>query len=364
MSETGLLAGPRGRRLCLEVAKELGGESVTLPLFWLARQHASEPGTMLAFVGDSSPEAVAEHREAMRAQTDAAQVSDLTAALVAVDPAAITGAVVAQAFARSVDMAMYWQPPDGDDTVAAMPEVIEALRPLAVAVQAHPSTAWWGAGVRAPQWAVQWDDVASTARLEIGTREDLDRWRDQVVAGEARAASDRPKDPGASYSGNWWSKPAFITAATAGDDSEGVPACISMVEDSLGWKEATAVEMTGTGRMCEIRGIDDWAELCRRYPLELTNEHRHDWYHVTGRDGVWVEPDWRAVAEDYDAVHLTAWAYLTGATREIVVDAERSSIIAGWGPDVTYWLTGTVRETGERVGWRRDPHGLTWMRAD
>jgi hypothetical protein len=51
------------------------------------------------------------------------------------------------------------------------------------------------------------------------------------------------------------------------------------------------------------------------------------------------------VSEAWDAVHLSGWGYLTAATREIAVDAEYSTVIAGWGPDETYWLTGLVRET-------------------
>ena len=50
-------------------------------------------------------------------------------------------------------------------------------------------------------------------------------------------------------------------------------------------------------------------------------------------------PDWAAVVETYDAVHLTTAAYLAGATRALAVDAETATMIAGWGPDATQWLT-------------------------
>lgn len=115
----------------------------------------------------------------------------------------------------------------------------------------------------------------------------------------------------------------------------------------------------------EVRNADDWAELCRRYPFEVTASRGHDWYRVTGRAGRWLLPDWGRVAQEWDAVHLTAWAYLTAATREIRVDDEYASVIGGWAPDETYWLTGRVRETGERrVRWSaRDPEG-PWRRAD
>lgn len=350
-----MLAGPRGRRLCLEVAGLLGGEAVTQVLFWLSHKHAANPGKVIGFGWKAT-------KRAVKKRTDAVTASDLAGAIAGIGLGGLDVEVIARAFENSADRAMYWQEPDGDDTVAALPEVVDALRPIAAAVEAHPSTAWWREGVRSPQWAVEWDDLESIGPVEIGGQEGLDRWRAGVVAGEARAASDRPKDPTASYGGSWWSKPSHVVMTT-GQDVAGVPACITMVEDGFGWMDAAAIRMGGAGTIFEIREPEDWAELCRRYPLETTNEHRHDWYRVTSRDGVWVEPDWRAVASDYDAVHLTAWAYLTGATREIVVDSERSSVIAGWGPDVTYWLTGRVRELGEVTRWHRDEQGEPWMRV-
>lgn len=126
-----------------------------------------------------------------------------------------------------------------------------------------------------------------------------------------------------------------------------------------------AIPVRGGGRALEIRDADDWAELCRRHPLEVTASRRHDWYRTTGRDRRWLLPDWSRVAEEGDAVHLTGWAYLTAATREIVIDDEHSSVIGGWGPDETYWLSGLVREVeGPRVHWLADAPEGPWRRAE
>lgn len=351
----GMLAGPRGRRLCLEVARELGGEAVTQPLFWLSHKHAANPGTIFGWGWEATPEGVA-------ARTDAVKPADLVGAIAAIEIGGLGSRIISVAFERSVDAAMYWQEADGDDVVAAFPEVIEALRPIAAAVEAMAETVWWREGVRSSQWALEWDTIESTAPVTHDGIDGLDKWRAQAIAQDVRAAAERPDDPAANWSGTWWNVPDHV-ACTTGEDAEGLPARLTLVEDGFGWTEATAIAMAGSGRVFEIREADDWAELCRRYPLELTDEHRHDWYRVTGRDGLWVEPDWRAVASDFDAVHLTAWAYLTAATCEIVVDDARSSMIAGWGPDATYWLTGTARETGERVGWRRQEQGEVWARV-
>lgn len=55
-------------------------------------------------------------------------------------------------------------------------------------------------------------------------------------------------------------------------------------------------------------------------------------------------PDWAAVAAHYDAVHLTYAGYLSSAGLAIPVDDPASvddtrSVIAGWNPGATYWLT-------------------------
>lgn len=90
---------------------------------------------------------------------------------------------------------------------------------------------------------------------------------------------------------------------------------------------------------------DDWAQLCRRFPLEITAQKRHDWYRTTGRDGRWVLPDWDAVAEVYGGVHLAVAGYLAAAGTAIDVDGDAGSVIAGWAPDETFSLTDDVDET-------------------
>ncbi len=71
----------------------------------------------------------------------------------------------------------------------------------------------------------------------------------------------------------------------------------------------------------------------------MTAQKRHDWYRTTGRDGRWVMPDWSRVAEMYGGVHLTVTGYLAAAGTAIDVDDDAASVIAGWAPDETHWLT-------------------------
>lgn len=177
------------------------------------------------------------------------------------------------------------------------------------------------------------------------------------VAATGAAARERPRDPHASWGGTWWSIPLGLIT-TVGR----LPAGLSLVEDSLGWEHARAIPVRGTGRTFEIRGEQDWISLCRDFPLEVTASRRHEWFRATGRDGRWVIPDWEQVAGEWDAVHLTPWCYLRWAGRVVPVDTDTASMIAGFDPGSTIWLTDVADESdGPCQDWRLDAHDDTWI---
>ncbi|WP_337330840.1 hypothetical protein [Microbacterium bandirmense] len=137
------------------------------------------------------------------------------------------------------------------------------------------------------------------------------------------------------------------------------------MEDSMGWERGLAYRATiaTTARVFEVDGPHAWAELCRRFPITVTDLKRHDWYRTTGRAGEWVIPDWAAVAEHYDGVHLQTGAYLEAAGTAIPVDDERASVIAGWNPGETYWLTSAIRFDDSPRAWvSPDGQGDAWLR--
>lgn len=104
--------------------------------------------------------------------------------------------------------------------------------------------------------------------------------------------------------------------------------------------------------MFEIDSPSAWAGLWRDYPLDVTATRR-GWAGATGRDGGWVIPDWEAMAEDWDGVHLTIAAYLECATTAIEVGDGVASVIAGWNPDETFWLRERPAAIGPPQRWRR-----------
>jgi hypothetical protein len=113
-------------------------------------------------------------------------------------------------------------------------------------------------------------------------------------------------------------------------------------------------------RIYEIHRPDEWTELVARYPVDVTNCRRHDWWRATGLDGRWLIPDFTAVAADYDAVYVSVVGYLATAGRAPPVD-DASTVLAGWDPDQTYWLTDVLALAGPAINWvNLDQEPLGW----
>ena len=113
----------------------------------------------------------------------------------------------------------------------------------------------------------------------------------------------------------------------------------------------------------EITTPSDWAGLVTRHPLDVDRSRRHDWYRTTGRTGPWQIPDWLAASRDHDAVHLTVAGYLAAAGRALPTE-HGWTVLAGFDPDLTYWLTDSVDTIAAPASWTRktfDDDGHEWV---
>lgn len=381
-----LLEGPRGRRLCLEFAlsgiDERTREEDLLGLRRHPEQwrsiavrrvaHALEPeagaSSRFGFLrsagddnGDRDP--APEPEPTPRLAAAALEALELPVA----DESRLLHALIA-----SVDAARYWQEPDGFDVLASLPELREALHRIAQHLAAAPAARWWGSGVAAEQYAISWlespDHPRPAAAVIVqGADETLRRWSERTSAIEERARRERPADPAARWSGEWWSMPPEALLHSTRALGTAGPVGLHLVEDDLGREGADArrVEVPADARIIEIEGPQDWAGLCRAHPFDVTAEKNHDWYRTTGRAGTWVMPDWERVAAKADGVHLTMLGYLRAAGRAIAVDAERASVLAGWSPDQVYWLSDRVRPSDTLARWERiepntHPNPVAW----
>lgn len=258
--------------------------------------------------------------------------------------------------AASVDAAMYWEGPDGDDLLAATVEVRAALEGWAQRACSSSAMGWLSAGFApATQVSLSWQrGRPGTGALAPSPPADevLLAWQAEAIRREAEAA-ERLSEDTIPYSGSWWATPPHHLAVTCAPLFDGTPSGLWFIEDDSGWSRALArrVEVAPGARVFEVDAAEDWARLCREFPLTVTASRRHDWYRATGWAGELVVPDWAAVSMSYDAIHLSYAGYLSGAGLAIPVGEGTASVIAGWNPGATYWLSDKAQPVGEAVEW-------------
>jgi hypothetical protein len=267
-------------------------------------------------------------------------------------------------FGRAVDDAAYWQPPSEADHTLAAPPVREALTPIAELIATSAAARWWDTALeRDTQTIVQREP--GTPDL-AGIADKLANWRTRTMDYERQALRDSPPDPAAAYGGHWWSVPALVYVPKTTRTIPGTgPVGLALVEDSLGWSygQCWPVSVSLDARVFEVTSLDSWAELVGRYPLDVPDSRRHDWWRVTGLNEHWLLPDYVAVAADYDAIHLTAAAYLSAAGRPVRA-GDGFTMLAGWDPDQTYWLNDALLVTGSPQDWQGESREAdTWHPA-
>jgi len=330
--------GPRGRRLCWTVLDRLHPDPVSSP-FWRA-VFEPEPDGLLRVLEESLP------------AIDFAALAD---------PA--SEGLLFQCLADSVDTARYWQEPDEMDVALADPRLSDALALVAARVAASPAATWWSAGLDPSRqvFVDKKEGSIKAAPVFQGARAVLEVWRDQVTGPGTRHR-------GQWVGGPWWSTPQWwILAkdleqygqhppivATTTQSRPGLGAVgLLLEEDTDGAPRATCwpVHPSRPVRVFEIDGADRWMELVSTYGIDVTGQRIAHWSIATGLDRRWTIPDWSAAASDYDAVHLTVNGYLTTSGRALSMDAEWATFLAGWSPDVSFWLSDVLEVVGPPQTW-------------
>jgi len=343
LTSKSILSGPRGRRLCLSLAtilsdRETFPNPVRETLFYAAdladperRKHSATFKTNRSLIGEVVPEST-------DTQKTPADVAEILSCATWSSP---TDAELIEAMDLMIGNARYWQPPDGEDIVAGDPAVIAALMPIADLVAAHPFAAWWDSALdRANQWYAQFPEAT---QYNAGIRGLIESRQGDIKQNE-QLSEMYPDGFPENFSNKWWSGPAnwTIPRTTRFIQNYG-PAGLYWVEDGMGWDAATVsqIPIPAAAKVYEIDSADAWVKLCHLYPFDSTLSSGSDWRQCT-RTKIkhWTSPDWAAVAQDYDGVHLTMATYLASAGRPIPVSEDTATIIAGWDPDATYWLTG------------------------
>lgn len=289
---------------------------------------------------------------------------------------------VMSALADAVTVAAYWQPPDDEDVLISSREVVRELLPAAERLLDCAAAEWWSTPLRVEEQCLTeflHEPTTPVAPRLPDPRDKLNAWRADQLRSNAdfravrdgraqrseqrtgwsvyREPGDGPAEDYARLSGTWWSTPNRWDVPPTARELPGVgPVALWLTEDEMGWTDAHCwpVAAAAPARVYEINRPQAWADLVAQYPLDVADSRRPDWARATGRDGAWLIPDWPAVATEYDAVHLSVLGYLTTAGMPIGVGADHVTLLAGWDPDATYWLTDAPTVTGRARRWVRD----------
>lgn len=177
--------------------------------------------------------------------------------------------------------------------------------------------------------------------------------------------------------GDWWSRPAELQrphrivrdvpehdwlavplraggpALTSGGFGRAEAVGLALAEDGPLWDEyvvQTLEPPPGDLRVLDVRTPQDWADLVEAWPTVATAETTRILEAHTGLDGRWLVPDWSAVAETWDVVHLGigAWVRTAGVVAS-VGGGTAWTMCAGWGPDVAFWLNEQPTVIAERI---------------
>lgn len=380
-----LMTGPRGRTLLLGLVSQQADPGDWLPgahVFTAEAALDSSPGVRYLREVDGAGEDAGEVPVPDEEWSDEpqlgldemiARVGDSLASTAMLDRLRrITPVDLVEAMADVVSAARYWQEPSGRQLLAARAELQSGLRRVAQRICADPRLAWWAAPMdRDDQLLARTWDTAEVGRAiprdEVVTdsAELLRRWRMPSPARrwwQRRAPSqvNQHFDDAAV----WWSTPPYGLAVTTRALVHGAPARLWWREDDLGPDRAGSrrVRVPADARVLEIGTEHDWIDLCRRFPLEVTASRAENWRLAVGAHGRLVIPDWAAVAQHHDAVHLSAVGYLRAAGRALTVDlpdGAATTVLAGFSPDETWWLTDRLTPTGPISTWAGE-NGGAW----
>jgi hypothetical protein len=332
-----LCSGPRGRRLCWAALDYLYvGNGVSPFSAWNVFHYPEELPTVL----ESS------------FSIDLGQLAEPESEM-----------LLLECMSKSVNAARYWQEPDELDVALANPRFAAALGRVAEAISASPASTWWSSALDLEnQIYLDWADGDVTVPTFQNAYILLQSWRAEVSA---------PRS-----GGGWWSIPLWLhlqgdkeyealrptVAATTHSLPHAGSVGLLLEEDGGGLSEAVcwSVRPRQLARSFEIDGAADWLELVEHYGIDVTGARAVSWSQATGFEGRWVLPDWSVIANDYDVVHLTVNGYLTTSGRLLPVDPACATLLAGWSPDTSYWLTDTLEAREPAVIWEPVDHGRSW----
>jgi len=193
----------------------------------------------------------------------------------------------------------------------------------------HPGTAWWFDDVNLPAQA--WlSEHRTPDKFIYGTPPDTIAWI--RPANPPRPWERYAQKPLRNQITSTMHGPYLTSTLIAHDERVGDYLC----EFPLAWWSVRVLEDV---RVFEVHGPSDWHELCVRYPARGTEDDR-------------LAPNWGAVSEKWDGVHLSLGGLLTAEQNRYESPAGWT-MLDYWHAEQTCWLRALRTETERRPDFER-----------
>ncbi len=236
----------------------------------------------------------------------------------------------------------------------------EELRPLAEDVVAAVAPyGWWEPVERSDQRLLLWDGQPEIVGdgIETFVREGVDRARAENEAGLVR---HRPRRGKRNVGAAWWSAPGFAPLTWTTRNVPPLPSSALLAFfDTFRPFEPTgarvfALEIDPSARVYEVNEPEDWRRLVGEFPMDVTGTHDGEWRRWGDVTGPWSLPDWEAVTERYDGVHVSVGGYVASCGLALRV-GNAYTMLSAWIPDATFWLRDVAVDRRLLGRWEGDP---------
>ena len=211
--------------------------------------------------------------------------------------------------------------PDYDLVASELPILARKKAAQARDVIEHPGAAWWFDDI--DLYAQTWLSIHGTLdKFIYGTPPDTMAWHQPQ--NPSRPWERYAQKPLSNQITSTQYGPHLTSQLIAYDERVGDCLC----EFPLAWWSVRFLEEL---RVFEIHGPSDWHNLCVKYPAMGTEDDR-------------LVPNWGAVAEEWDGVHLSFGGLLTAEQNRYESPAGWTMLDA-WHAEQTYWFRALKTET-------------------
>jgi len=220
----------------------------------------------------------------------------------------------------SADSVEIWRA-DHDLLAAELPALAREKADQAREFIEHPGTAWWFNDIDLDAQA--WLSIEGTLTNFIyGTPPNTLGW--ERPANPSRPWERYAQKPFGNQTTSTLYGPHLTSELVGRHDRVGDYMC----EFPLAWWTMRFLEEV---KVFEIHGPADWHDLCVRYPAKGTEDDR-------------LVPNWGAVTEEWDGVHLSIGGLLT-TEQNRYESAAGWTMLDSWHAEQTFWLRALETET-------------------